>query len=697
MSRRYKIYIWKKAPFLRIVLPFICGIIIQYYLDFPIQDMIFGFLASAILFLSFRLFKRYYKFKTSFLRGMILSFLVVVLGMLVTFQKDIRNHKKWYGNKYTVENTLVVYLNEPPVEKAKSYKALARVESIHRGSSAENVIGEFIIYFAKDPLSKNLKYGDRLLLNKPLQPIKNSGNPGEFDYIQHLAFQQIYHQVFLRKNEWVLLKGNNSKFVKSTLFNSREYAINTIEKYISGANQSGLAKALLIGYRVDLEKDLVQAYSNAGVVHLIAISGLHMALIYGLLYWMAMKIPLLKRSTTTRTIIILLCLWFFAFLTGAPPSVMRAAVMFSFIAAGSLFQKNSSIFNSLALSAFVLLCFNPYLLWNVGFQLSYLAVLGIVILQKPINNWFYFKNKILNYTWEIASVSISAQILTIPICFYYFHQLPIYFIIANIIAIPLATVALWGLIALVGVSPIPVIADFIGNIVSGFLWLMNKSVLFINTFPFALWENVSLSVWSTLTLYTVFCCLCFWLIKKNQAALKTGLILALLFVLQITHQKWQAFNQRTIIVYNIPSQNALDFINGNKYKFIADPEVQSNKLIYNFHLKPSRILLQAHKNDYKNDVFFSSGNFYKFFDKRIVILDTLMHPVLPKRLKVDYIILTKNPKIKIADLLPYYECEQIIFTSSNSMWKIGEWKKECEELFLRFHSVSEQGAFVIAF
>lgn len=697
MARIFHVYIWKKAPYLRLVLPLIFGIIIQHHCGLSFKSISTILLVFGSLFLSFYLVKDFYKFTTSSLRGVFLSCLIVALGMWVTWQKDIKNHQNWYGNKYEPGSNLVVFINEPPVEKAKSYKALVRVESLSVKNSGQKAIGEFIIYFAKDSLSENLKYGDRILLNKPLQLVKNSGNPGGFDYVQYLAFQQIYHQVYLKQYDWIPLKGNRANLMKSALFNTRDYVLKTIENYITGENQSALAKALLVGYRVDLDKDLVQAYSNTGVVHLIAISGLHMALIYGLLYWVALRIPFLKKMTTTRTISIVLCLWFFAFLTGAPPSVMRAALMFTFIAAGSLFNKTSFIFNSLAISAFMLLCFDPYILWDVGFQLSYLAVLGIVILQKPVFKLFYFNNRIINYTWEIASVSISAQVFTIPICFYYFHQLPLLFIFANIIAIPLATIALWGLIALICVSPFPIIADFTGKIITGFLWLMNHSVFIINKIPFALWENVFLSLWSTLLLYSMFICFMYWLIKKNIPALKAGLAFTLIFSIMIAYQKWETYNQKTMIVYNIPAQNAIDFIYGNRYRSVSDPDVQDNKLLFNFHLKPLRILLQANKNNYKNEVFFSSGNFYKFFDKRIVIIDSMIHYHRPAKLEVDYIILTKNPKIKIADILSYYDCKQFIFTASNTVWKIGEWKKECEELLLRSHSVAEQGAFVIAF
>lgn len=697
MARNYQIFIWKKAPFLRLLLPFICGIILQHKIGFSLGSILSLVLLFGSLFLFFRLFKEFYKFKTSMLRGIILSGLLAALGMWITFQKDIRNHQNWYGNKYDPGANLVVLLIEPPVEKAKSYKALVRIETMSVKHSAQKVLGEIIVYFSKDSLSEKLKYGDYILLNKPLQRIRNSGNPGEFDYEQYLAFQQVFHQVYLKQNEWIHLKGNKKSFIKNALFNTREYVISTIDNYITGANESGLAKALLIGYRIDLEKDLVQAYSNAGVVHLIAISGLHIALIYGLLLWVALRIPILKNSTVTRTLTLILCLWFFAFLTGAPPSVMRATVMFSFVSAASLFKRKASIYNSLSISAFVLLCVDPYVLWDVGFQLSYLAVLGIVVLQKPVYNWMYFKNKILNYIWEMASVSISAQIFTIPICFYYFHQLPLLFLIANIIAIPLATVALWGLIALVAISPLPIITVYFGKIVSVFLWLMNHSVLLINRIPFVLWENVYLPLWPTLFLYAVFISFIYWLIRKNMAALKSTLAFTLILTSMIVYQKWQNFNQRKIIVYNIPSQNAVDFIYGNRFRIISDPELQNNKLLHNFHLKPSRVLLQANKSDYKNDVFFSSSNFYKFFDKRMIIIDTIIRYYPIEKMSVDFIILTNNPKVKIADIIPYYDCKQFIFSASNPMWKIGEWKKECEELFLRSHSVAEQGAFVLSF
>lgn len=648
----------------------------------------------AISILAFNYLPEVFKFKLRFFQGTLLTLFLVITAMFLTWQKDIRNHDGWYGNESNDSTILIASINEPLVEKAKSFKALAKVERLVNSDSNYDAKGEFLIYFAKDTSSQTLKYGDRIIFKRPLQEIRNSGNPGQFNYSQFLSFKQIYHQVYLKKEDYILLKGNSANPFKSLLFQTRNYVITTINKYISGENESALAKALSIGYRVDLDKDLVQAYSNAGVVHLIAISGLHLALIYALLYWIALRIPYLKKKKIPRTIFILFCLWFFAFLTGASPSVMRAAVMFSFISLGSLFQKNSSIYNSLCVSAFVLLCFDPYLLWNVGFQLSYLAVLGIVVLQKPIYSWFYFRNKISDYVWQIASVSIAAQVFTIPICFYYFHQLPFLFIIANIVAIPLATISLWGCITLIILSPLDIIAVYFGKIVTGFLWLMNQSILLINKVPFALWENVSLNVFDTILLYIIFISFIVWLLKKNMAAFRFALACSLLYVGMFSYNKFQSLQQKKIIVYNIPKITAVDFVAGNKYLMLADSGLQANKLLQRFHLRPAHISLSASKKVFQHVAYWEENSFYGFFDKRILIIDSALHYVSPQKMRIDYIILTNNAKIKIADLFKTFDCQNFIFTANNSMWRIGEWEKECEELHLRSHSVAKQGAFV---
>ena len=278
--------------------------------------------------------------------------------------------------------------------------------------------------------------------------------------------------MYLKNSEWKLLPGKHVNQFNKFIFDTRDAIVSLLRKYVAGGkNELGIAEALLIGYKEDLDKDLVQAYSNAGVVHIIAISGLHLGLIYIMLNWIFGILPFIKKSKVVKTILLLACLFLFSLLTGAAASVLRSAVMFTFIVIGRNFFKASSIYNSLAVSAFMLLCYDPYFLWDVGFQLSYLALIGIVTLQQPIHRLLYVKNKWLDKIWGLVSVTLAAQISTFPICIFYFHQFPNLFFITNLVAVPLSTVILFAEIFMLALSWWPIVAAVIGRITSWMIWL----------------------------------------------------------------------------------------------------------------------------------------------------------------------------------------------------------------------------------
>ena len=657
--------------------------------------MAIGFAVLVTGYVLFSILPLAYRYKFQALPGIIITLFMLNAGLFMTWHKDIRNNTDWYGKFYDSASFIIATIAEPPTEKDKSYKAIAAARSIIKRDGVYPARGNLLLYFAKDSSQSHPAYGDEILIRKQPSEIKSLGNPAAFNYQRYCAFQQIFHQCYLKKNDWVLLKGKELRTFNLAIFKTRQFIIDVLDTYIPGNDEAALAKALLIGYKVDLDKDLVQAYSNAGVVHLIAISGLHLALIYALLLWVTGKIPFIKRMKIVRLILILFCLWFFSLLTGASASVLRSAVMFSFIAAGMTFHRNSSIYNSLALSAFVLLCYDPFILWDVGFQLSYFAVLGIAIAQRPVYNWVYFSNKLLNEAWKLAAVSLSAQIFTVPVCIYYFHQLPVLFLLANVIAIPLSTVALWGCILLVFISPMHSIALYFGKAITVSIWLLNHTVLLINAIPFSLWDGISLTVTGTILLYLIFIFFLYWLIKKNMTAFKFGILSCLILAGMTAFEKWHFSRQEKIIVYNVPSHRAIDFVSGNRYRFVGDYDLARDGLLQTFHLKPSRIsLMLTAKEDSGMDLY-RSNNFYQFHNKRILIIDSaIVYIPAAERMHVDYIIISKNPKIFMPGLAAVFNCNHYVFDASNPLWKIDKWKKDCEDLHLPFHSVPEQGAFV---
>ena len=696
MSRPYIIPVWKTAPFIRLLIPFIAGIMLQWYVGFPFTAIIIAFICFTIAYLLFRLFPLALRFKWKTLQGSILIVLLLCVGAGLTWQKDIRHHTKWFGNYYHDSDYIVLRIDEPLTEKTKSWKAAGHVESIIENDSAIACEGNMLLYFSKDSLPPQLHYGDRIIIHKDPQRIKNSGNPGAFNYEQYAAFQQIFHNVFLKEKDWALLQNKDANFFKRFLFTAREHILSVLRKYANpGKDELGIAEALLIGYSNDLDKDLVQAYSNTGVVHIIAISGMHLALIYVMLVWIFTRVPLVKKSKVMQVILILGCLWLFSLLTGGAASVLRSAVMFSFITIGKNFVKQSSIYNSLAASAFALLCYNPYFLWDVGFQLSYLALIGIIVFQKPIRNLVYIKNKWLNKIWELASVSLAAQILTFPICIYYFHQFPLLFLLANILVVPLSSAILYVEIFLLALSWIPFVATWLGKTTSWLVWLMNKIIMRINKLSFAVWDMIPATLFSTILLYAIVIGLCGWLLNKSKRSFQFTLIALLIFVIQYAYYDWQQQAQQKLILYNVSQHPAIDIVSGNDYRFIGDSVLLEDGALQNFHLKPARIALQLTQRKDSLAGIFQQGQFYQFNNKRIVLIDkALRFEPVKQKIDVDMIIISKNPKLYIPQLAKVFNCRQYIFDGSNSLWKIAKWQKDCEVLNLHCYSVPDNGAFV---
>ncbi len=687
--------VWKTAPFVRLLPPFIAGIVLQWYLQLPFLLLpILAMLAGAFL-LGFRLLREARQFRWQWIQGLLLNLLVLLAGAWVTRQKDVRLQPQWFGHTASDTDYLVVRINEPLVPKTKSYKAEAIVEAVVHGDSSMPCNGKILLYFSKDSLPPALAYGDKILLHQYLQPIKNSGNPGAFNYERYAAFQGYFHNVFLRPADYRKLPQQAANWFWQWIYKAKAAILLTLRQNIHTRDELGIAEALLIGYKEDLDKDLVQAYSNTGVVHIIAISGLHLGLIYALLLWLFNRMPLVRRMAWLKAALLIGSLWLFSLLTGASASVLRSAVMFTFIILGEHAGKRSSMYNSLAVSAILLLVYNPYLLWDVGFQLSYLAVGGIAAFQVPVYNWFTFHNKLADYVWRLAAVSLAAQVLTFPVCIYYFHQFPVLFLLANLVAVPLSAIILYAAIALVVFGWLPFAATWLGKCTAWLVLAMNKVIGWINQLPFALWDGIAANLLSTWLLYALVLAAAGWLLRKHKYWLRFSLLMALLFGLVQAYSRWQTYQQYQLVVYNVPQRKAIDFIAGHQYRFMGDSMLLEDGVLQNFHLKPARIKMQLNRRTDHLPGLQQQGRLFMLGHKKFLLLDTTLHfaPASPK-INVDIIILSGNPKVSIPELAAVFNCGQYVFDASNPLWKINYWKTACEQLLLRCHSTAQDGAFV---
>jgi competence protein ComEC len=689
------VYFWKKTPFIRLLLPFIAGIIIQENLRLSLTHWWVSLIFSIILISLFFFIPFFQRFKLSWVEGIGGILLFISVGALLTWYNNIRYDKKWFGNFYTDNTTVIVSLDEPLVEKTKSLKANASVNYIIKGDKAIKVKGRIILYFKKDSLTPQINYGSQIIFHKSLQEIKNSGNPGGFDYKRYSLFQGITHQVYLQPGEFDILKEKQTNYINSFLYAVRDKVLAILRTNIKGDKELGLAEALLIGYKDDLDKTLVQSYSNTGVVHIIAISGMHLALIYWLLNLLLTPFSKRKKWRWIKPVIAISLLWSFSLLTGASASVLRAAVMFTFIVLADSFSKKSSIYNTLAASAFCLLCYNPYWLWDVGFQLSYAAVLSIVIFMRPIYNLFYFKNKFLDRIWKLNAVTLAAQVLTTPLSIYHFHQFPVYFFLTNLIAVPLSSAIVLGEILLCVVSFIPPVALLVGKTVSWLITLMNSYVERIESLPGSLWDGLQVNSIQAILLFISITGLGFWLIEKIRKGLFIGLTALLLFYAARSYSFISADQQQKLIVYNVPQRRAIDFIDGRHYLFYGDPGLLADDFVQNFHLKPSRILNRIAPAGSMNGLAIDD-NYAVYKNERILFADTaISFSKQAEKKDIDLLIISKNPKLYIAKLASAFNIKQVVFDGSVPFWKLPYWKKDCDSLHIPYYDVNEKGAFVM--
>ncbi|MEP6750863.1 MAG: ComEC/Rec2 family competence protein, partial [Bacteroidota bacterium] len=558
-----------------------------------------------------------------------------------------------------------------------------------------SVKGNIIIYFKKDSFPEPLLYGAQIIFNKTLQPIRNSGNPGSFNYERYAAFQGVYQQVFLKPGEYMILPGKNANWLTSFLFTTRQKVLNIITTYIPGEKEAGLAEALLVGYKDDLDKTLVQSYSNTGVVHIIAISGMHLGLIYWLLN--LLLIPFKKRKQTKWMVPVLIItgLWLFSLLAGGGPSILRSAVMFTCIVIGENVQRKTFIYNSLAASAFILLCINPFWLWDAGFQLSYTAVLSIVIFMKPLYNLLYFKNKMVDGIWKLMAVTLAAQVLTTPVSMFHFHQFPVYFLMTNLLAVPLSSLIVLLEIVLCAIAFVPVLAKAAGIILHWLIYAMNSFIEHMEALPFSLWNNMQINILQLILLYGVVIAVAYWLMKKNKPAIFIGLFCLLGFLSLRSYSFIGANQQQQLIVYNIPRYQAIDFINGRDYFFKGDTDLLTNKQLQNFDLNPSRTLYRIN-NAESIENFLSVSPVCMFNNKTIVLID--QHTGLgtaTEKINADLIIISKNPSVRMSQLAEAFNCRQIVFDGSNAPWKVNKWKLEAAKLGLQCFYTVDNGAFVM--
>ena len=680
---------WKEAPFIRLIVPFLVGITLEQQLQIS-RDVIW----IVLLFLSFflfclRSFSLFTAYRFNWIKGVIIHLFLVAAGFLVAKANDGTQDQHSLLNEYKDSSIIHVTIQEPLQEKSKSFKTTASVDYLSRHDSILPAAGNIILYFSKQQ-PKSIRYGTTLMIRKALQPIRNAGNPGGFDYRKYCLRKKIYYSVFLSEGDYRILEGSHRNIISSCIYALREKILKILSDNIQSERESGFAKALLIGYTDDLDKELIQSYSNTGVVHIIAISGLHLGIIFALLNIAVSPMRKKKYSQLVAVLILMAGLWGFSFLAGGGPSVIRSAFMFSFVVIGNAISKRSNILNNLAASAFILLCIRPFWLWDLGFQLSYAAVLSIVLFYKPIYHWFYFPNKIVDFAWKLNAVTLSAQVLTIPICVYQFHQLPVYFLLSNLLAVPWSSFILLGEIMLCCFAFIPSIAGAIGVALQWLIFGLNDYIERVSSLPFAVWSPLQVSAVQLALIFALITALSLYTLKKIRIAFIAALTFLFFIVLLRSRNFIDASRQRKIIVYNIPKTPAIDFLSGRSFSFVGEDSLKSDQFLVRSYFQPSRSLFHVLPSN--NSELQKSKSLIGFCGKLILIANS--HLSLPSRnISIDVIILSQDVRVDLQSLILKTHPKFVVADGSNHSQTRNQWKNVCNSLQVAYHDVVLDGAF----
>jgi len=567
--------------FFRILLPFVLGIITYYHTTYSSFTYIIGSLC-LICFLFLALLNFYYKrLKAYQFKSWIAGLTYVSLFLFGAFACIL--NKQCLSDSYfnrKRQNYLKVWVNDEPQLKSGILRFRANVIKSYMykngHAEAQKVIGKLMVSVKTDSLNPiALAYGDELIISANTTAVAAPQNPSAFDYRSWLAAQNIYHQVFLKQHQLVKLNGNAGNPIIAYALALRAKQVQFYRKILKDDDAFAVASTLILGYRADLSQDTLNIYSKTGTIHALSVSGMHVGLIYMVLNWLFQYLDRNRLLKTSKVALIVVLIWLYALLTGFSPSVLRSAIMLSVYIIAKSFNRQSNSYNIISFAAFCLLVYDPFLIWDVGFQLSFLAVLGLIYLQPKIQNWWHPQNKWINKLWEIIAMSLAAQVITFPLSIYYFHQFPIYFLISNLfIMAPIALLMYLGIIILLGKF------EFLAPIFEWLIKFTNSGLRWIADLPLsslsAIWINKT-ELWLLCLSLTLFI-LALAGFKKRM--LLVSLVCFAVFQSFLTYDKLKAFHQKKTIVFNLRKNYATAFICGQKAMVITNLNQESREFKY---------------------------------------------------------------------------------------------------------------------
>ncbi len=687
--------VWHNYPFVRIVVPFIIGIFFSIGCDVFIPIWIF----IVLLFIGFSL-TYIAKFRTYKLRNLYGLFLFLLFFIGGNDLASVKLIKPAFPSQQLTK-AITVYIVEPPEETEKCTKLVVRTVNVYASDSCYRLKTKALLYLQKDSLSKSLLLGDEILILSAFDTLSPPMNPHAFNYKRYLKFKQILYQSYIRSDQWSLISRGRGNKLKLWANGFRTYLLETLQKYEFEAEHLGVASAILLGYDQILDPETRDEFSDAGAMHVLCVSGLHVGIIYLIFASLLSFLKKYKKGDLIKGMLLLLVIWLYAFITGLSPSVMRASTMLSFIIIGEGIHRKASVYNSLAASAFLLLLIDPLMLMEVGFQLSYSAVLGIVSIYPILRRRLYVKSKIAQKIRDILIVSLAAQLGTFPLAIYYFHQFPLYFLLTNLVVVSFAGILIYVGFSFFALSAVPYLNSFLAYVLKKCVDFLCYYVAFVESLPSASLEKLVLSIPSVIMLSLLIVAVFRAILLKSKQWFFVASILVFLLLGLFTLRNYKIENTHAILFYNAGNGIAMDFISSGKNMLLVDSVLQldekrigfiaGNQWIYAGVNEPS---IEMINNELVQSMdLFKYKSVIRFRGETIMLFDgKVSNLFLSKNPSIDYVFITSNSKLSMNEIDSLYHPKQIIINANNSFYLQKKWKAEASEYNIPIWFIREEGA-----
>ncbi|MBM3414068.1 MAG: ComEC family competence protein [Bacteroidetes bacterium] len=595
-----------RTPFFFPFLGLFLGILIAEYLPPTPITKILPASAGLLLLALFFFFPQRKKFQWQHLLPFAYLLFFITAGQLLLIQKNVRQQKNWIGKLDLAfpASALELIIETTPVEKLQATQVVAKVVTLHRGKTPQPATGKILLTSYQKEVLAALLPGNKILLLKAPTLLVHTGNPGERNWATYFARQQITHRCTVKIDDFILLDSSPRNYVFTRLLSRlQQKIVSLLDSTIQDPQSAGLAAALLIGYRQHLDPTLQESYSKTGVVHIIAISGMHLALLGWLLQFFVGPFEKNKIGRWLSQLLIIPIIWLFTCLAGATPSVLRAALAFTIASTGKMLGRKPSSLNTLAAAGFLLLVIQPYWLWDLGFQLSFIAVLSILLFAKPLQEILPTPYRLIKLMTTLISVTLAAQFLTTPFTLFYFQQFPLGFLLSNLIAVPLSSCILYVLLFLMITANIPYLNRAMGMLAEKLILWMNQYIQSISEIPGIQLDKLHWTWGEAVLLLGILCTGAGWvLLKSKSGAIITGCLGCFLIALQcgdiFFHQQ-----QEALVIYQSKSGSMISWIKGNHALHLLDSTARTSEMK-------------------KNGLVVASNRFYRVQQQ----MDTLLTP-----------------------------------------------------------------------